>query len=80
MTIDEEADVTQTGEIEPPTAVIDHSQNCEACGIAFERASGPGRPRRFCLKCSPRDPVETNRAWRRRNREAINARRRKATA
>ncbi len=26
---------------------------CEGCGETFELTSGPGRPRRKCVKCSP---------------------------
>jgi hypothetical protein len=34
----------------------------------------------FCLDCSPTDPVATTRAWRRRNADQINERRRAADA
>ena len=45
--------------------------HCEDCGVPFERIPGPGRPRRFCLDCSPRDPVGATRAWRHRNRPVV---------
>ena len=49
---------------------------CQDCGATFEQ-SGQGRPRKFCLECSPRDPAALNRAWRERNREELAARRRR---
>lgn len=36
---------------------------CEGCGDPFEQ-SGKGRPRRFCVVCSPADPVAATAAWR----------------
>jgi hypothetical protein len=51
-------------------------ETCRQCGATFERAASPGRPRAYCLACSPRDPAACNRAWRARNRDELNARRR----
>jgi hypothetical protein len=53
---------------------------CAECGATFEQNTGPSRPRRFCLECSPRDPLATTRGWRRRNGEAYNTRRRQKDA
>jgi len=52
---------------------------CADCGAAFE-PNGRGRPRKFCLDCSPRDPIEATKAWRARNREQIAERRRERDA
>lgn len=49
---------------------------CAACGAPLEPRSGPGRPRSYCVTCSPTEPVARNAAWRARNRDAINSRRR----
>jgi hypothetical protein len=46
--------------------VSDKATTCEACSAAFIQ-TGRGRPRRFCLACSPRDPIAATRAWRERN-------------
>lgn len=53
-------------------------RQCQACERLLPMQKGPGRPRSFCVACSPRDAVAATRAWRRRNREAILARRRAA--
>lgn len=49
---------------------------CRACHSPLPSQVGRGRPRAFCLACSPRDPVAATRAWRARNRDAINSKRR----
>ena len=72
-----------------PTTEAAEARLAELCGATRALCFGSGmaaitttllcaleeRPRLFCLECSPRDPVEANRAYRDRNRDAINARR-----
>jgi hypothetical protein len=56
----------------------ERSYICEDCGTSLVR-SGRGRPRRFCLVCSPADPLGATTAWRARHpeyTEAYNASRR----
>jgi hypothetical protein len=48
---------------------------CQACGSHCEQNQGRGRPRQFCLVCSPRDPLAATRKWHERNPE-YNAKRR----
>ena len=45
---------------------------CLLCGAAFDRPSGTGRPRSYCLTCTPsHDKLGQTRAWRARNRAAL---------
>jgi hypothetical protein len=46
-----------------------HHMICQACGSHCEQNQGGGRPRQFCLVCSPRDPVAATRKWHERNLE-----------
>jgi hypothetical protein len=45
-------------------------RNCKRCGATFEQPRGPGRQRKYCTSCSPKN------FWLEHNRERVNAGRR----
>ena len=52
------------------------TKGCGQCGAPLSLPTGRGRSRKFCLDCSPATPLGAKRAWRERNRIAVNGRRR----
>lgn len=62
------------------SAVAISPPRCEGCGSPMPPYRGHGGPRRFCLACSPTDPLACTQAWRARNRDDLLARRRAARA
>jgi hypothetical protein len=50
-------------EITPPAP---RERNCKRCGATFEQPRGPGRQRKYCTACSPKN------FWLERNRKRVN--------
>lgn len=54
------------------TAAAEKTVVCAACGAAFVRRRGRGRPRRYCPGCTPPgDAAASARVWRARNPQAV---------